>query len=362
MTTTMTVANNKDIEAEARTYRATMAGGKNLSDEQAINLFRIGRAQGLNPWNGEIWHIPGSGVSTGIKGLRKQAHKQIPNGNFWTTFRNITDTEERKSLQIPDNAVAFEARLFDSETMATYVNSVKSLRDAGLPIDIVLEMLGKQPYSSGIGIFTIGEPTKMKPAECAMKRAEAPAIRRRFDVSLLVDVDNEPDGNGAPYIDGSVVDTSTGEIVEGHTAETAPAFGAHKTDPRPWPAATVREKVIGFAATLNQPSVATNGDLKSAMASLSGLVNGRDSDRKAVLRYLFGVDSGAQLTVSQCKALKRWIGSKPNADGEWVPEPHAASEADGVIAADAVARGQLVLPITGDPVLDTFAGQPAAGQ
>jgi len=187
-----------------------LPGGEKLNDKQRLALAQASIAHSLDPFNGEIYMIPGSGLMIGIKGLRKKAHEQVQ-GNFWPNFREISNEDERNRLLIPEGALAFEARLFDSENIRLYVEAVSQLLKAGIPWEAVKEMIGDKPYTSGIGIFRKGEKTRMEPVQCAMKRAEADAIKRRFDVpfGLAVDVESDTDaeyaGNWSDAIDGDVV-------------------------------------------------------------------------------------------------------------------------------------------------------------
>ena len=85
-----------DIREIAERLRLTMPGGKKLAAEEATALAQISVAHGLDPFNGEAWFIPGSGVMVGIKGLRKAARKQLrkehgEGANFWTTFERVPD-------------------------------------------------------------------------------------------------------------------------------------------------------------------------------------------------------------------------------------------------------------------------------
>jgi len=173
--------------------RTMLPGGDKLTDGQIKALAQASLSTGLDPLNGEIWMIPGRGLMTGVKGLRRKAHDQVQ-GNFWVEFLTITDKPTRDLFQIPDGALAFEARLFDSETLRTYAETCERLLKAGLPWEAVKEMVGSKPYTPGIGVFKKGEETRMAPAQCAMKRAEADALKRRFDVGfgLGVETDNEP--------------------------------------------------------------------------------------------------------------------------------------------------------------------------
>lgn len=191
-------------EIVTRLKMMTPGGGK-LGGNELLALAQGAVAHGLDPLNGEIWIIPGRGLMIGVKGLRKKAREQVK-GNFWIDFRAIENLEERALLRIPAGALAYEARLFDTENIRTYAETAERLLKAGIPWDAVKEMVGSKPYSVGIGVLKEGEQTKMQPVQCAMKRAEADALKRRFDVPFGLAVESENDEPVGPWIEGETVD------------------------------------------------------------------------------------------------------------------------------------------------------------
>lgn len=187
--------------------KTMLPGGAKLQINERYALAQIAVAHGLDPFNGEVWYIPGRGPMIGIKGLRKKAREQVQ-GNFWIDFREIVDADERKRYSIESGALAFEARLFDTENIMTYCSMVERMTKAGIPWEAVKSMLGDKPYTSGIGVLRPADQTKMERVQCAMKRAEADALKRRFDVpfGLNVEAENEPEtAPGDWQIEGSQV-------------------------------------------------------------------------------------------------------------------------------------------------------------
>ncbi|KKN73427.1 hypothetical protein LCGC14_0401300 [marine sediment metagenome] len=181
----------KELREIARRVQLMAPGGKRLDENEALALAQGAIAHGLDPFNGEIWYIPGSGLMAGIKGLRKAARQQI-DGSFWTEFLEITDPDERNLFMIPDKALAFKCIIRDSETIRTYSDGWKRLKEDGVPVEIIPEVLGKRPYSTGVGYIKDGESTRMDPIQVAMKRSEADALKRRFDLPFAVP--SEPTG------------------------------------------------------------------------------------------------------------------------------------------------------------------------
>ena len=174
-------------------------GGNKLNDGELLALAQGAVAHGLDPLNGEVWIIPNRGLMIGVKGLRKKAREQVQ-GNFWVDFRAIENAEERALMKIPTSALAYEARLFDSENIRTYAETAERLLKAGIPWDAVKGMIGDKPYTTGIGVLKAGESTKMEPVQCAMKRAEADALKRRFDVPFGLAVESD-DNSGAEWVE-----------------------------------------------------------------------------------------------------------------------------------------------------------------
>jgi len=184
--------------------RPMLPNSAKLNDGEIKALAQGAVAHGLDPLNGEIWIIPGRGLMIGVKGLRKKAREQVK-GNFWIDFREIVNPEERKRLRIPDGALAYEARLFDSENIRTYTEAVSQFTKAGIPWEAVREIMGDKPYTSGIGVLAAGEQTKMQPAQCAMKRAEADALKRRFDVPFGLVIEGDEPEYGGEWVEGEYV-------------------------------------------------------------------------------------------------------------------------------------------------------------
>lgn len=212
-----------DVREMVARLRTMTPGGNRMSDGELAALAQGAIAHGLDPLNGEVWIIPNRGLMIGVKGLRKKAREQVK-GNFWIDFREITNAEERTRYGIPQGALAFEARLFDSENILTYTNIAEKMLKAGIPWASVEGMIGTKPYTSGIGVLKAGENTKMERVQCAMKRAEADALKRRFDVPFGMAIETEFD-EAAPAGDEWIVEHSDNEREKPDPAMVAAVWG-----------------------------------------------------------------------------------------------------------------------------------------
>ncbi|MBK9496791.1 MAG: hypothetical protein IPO08_20260 [Xanthomonadales bacterium] len=234
-----------------------LPGGSKLNDNEQYALAQLSLMHSLDPFNGEIWYIPNRGPMIGIKGLRKKAREQVK-GNFWINFREITDADERKRYGIADRALAFEARLFDSENVRTYCAMIETMTKSGIPWSDVKGMIGEQPYTSGIGVLKPEDQTKMERVQCAMKRAEADALKRRFDVPFGMTINAEID-----YEDHAQDWVIEGQLVDTQDADPRKAFDA---------------KCIELKATEAEISLAMDdagGDYETAAQYLSRRVSAR---------------------------------------------------------------------------------------
>jgi len=205
-----------------------MVGTRKLSNSEAATLAQISVMHGLDPFNGEAWYIPGSGVMVGIKGLRKSAKKQLkktagPDAAFWVEFEMEARPEE---VGAGPNDIVYRAYLRDSETLEAHAARLERYIKLGYARDEARAEVGPSPKTIGTGIYRQGEKTKMNPHECAMKRAEAHAIKQRFDVEFLVSDNDDVRIDFGPEIaagDDHPADQDDYIEAEFHDQEPAPA-------------------------------------------------------------------------------------------------------------------------------------------
>ncbi len=185
-----------EIRELANRIRLMLPGGQKYTDAEALTLAQISIAHDLDPFNGECWLIKDEkngrvyGALIGIKGQRKHAKRQ---SNYWGQsgnggFTRITDPKRLEEYGAATDDVCFEYRISDEATLNSYAGVLERFTRLGFPLETAQKMAGALPVTIGVGIWKRGEQTKMKPAQCAMFRAEKDALKRRFDVHLRMEL------------------------------------------------------------------------------------------------------------------------------------------------------------------------------
>lgn len=179
-----------DIRELAYRYKVATPGGRKLDDGEAIALAQVCLAHGLDGTNGEAWIIPGSGPMVGIKGLRKMARRQAAQENsaYW-----IDISQADPDVYGVPTGIVYVATLRDSATLQAWAKGVNALTTAGIPYKDAVEMCGPAPVVIGVGIATPDEKSKMGIHQRARKRAEADAIKQRYDVNFATFTVDEPE-------------------------------------------------------------------------------------------------------------------------------------------------------------------------
>ena len=203
----------EDVLDLTKRLQATIPGGRKLSQDEALSLAQLSVAHGLDPFNGEAWIIPGSGLMVGIKGLRKAARRAAKeeNGVFWPDFVLVTP----EVYNAPEGAIVYECRLRDTVTTQAWAKTVNIMTTAGVPYKEAAQMAGPAPVAIGIGIATPNEKSKMPIHQRAKKRAEADAIKQRYDVAFgnaefnaeepeIVEAEFEDDNGGEPRDEATI--------------------------------------------------------------------------------------------------------------------------------------------------------------
>lgn len=301
-------ATRPDVREMIERIKTMLPGGQKLSGVEVAGLAQAALAHNLDPFNGEIWCLPGKGLMAGIKGHRRAAHEQINreangSGNYYVEFY-VLNIDEMTLYKIPRRALAFRARLHDSQTTRTYVENIERLLKAGMPWEIVSKIMGDQPFNDGIGYAMPDHPdsdckachgtgtimnkwgkqvncecfeeSKMSMVQRAQKRAEAEALKRRFDLpfTMAIGVNGDADVIDAEFAvhPESVPERDTAEAQAKMQAASAALRGDQEDGLGPqWPAepeASAAPESKAPATTANskttQPSD-DNGKVKPAV-------------------------------------------------------------------------------------------------
>ena len=216
-------APRQDIRELSERLLAMTTGAQRLTSSEALALAQAAVAHGLDPFNGELWFLKDRGgrplgLMAGIKGHRRSAHRQMREdggGNYWPEFEQL-GVDEKVALGIPEGALAYRCKIRDTQTVNHYVNEIERLLAAGLPWEAVQEIAGGKPYTEGIGYAEKHERSKMTLVQRAMKRAEADALKRRFDLPFGVAVGTAGDTD---VIEGEFV--ADGEAIPQEVVEKA---------------------------------------------------------------------------------------------------------------------------------------------
>jgi len=360
-------ADRAEVRDLAERLRATMPGAQKLTPEEALTLAQAALAHGLDPLNGELWYLKNKdgtplGLMAGIKGHRRGAHLQMEReggGNYWPEFDGPLGPDQKISLGIPPEALAYRCKVRDTQTVEHYTGQIERLLKAGLPWEVVSDIVGSRPYTEGVGYALKSEFSKMTLVQRAMKRAEADALKRRFDlpfgsaVGMSGDVDT---------VDAEFITTGNGEYLDQKTVEdaeeelkndlekgretlrgTAGEQAGDLTEQRPYPPDKIRRGImlrVKQASDVHHTTIATPGQRGLVCGKLKQCFDGRpdvdhDIARHVCLGYLFAEVLGdgfssKDLTVAQASATLDWL-VKATVEDKHALAPYAALEAQGIL-------------------------------
>ena len=118
------------------------------------------------------------------------------------------------------------------------------------------------------------------------------------------------------------------------------------------------EKAVAFKRWINSDKIFTDSgrpvdnqpmldSKRGALISHLESVCGGEKQRRSFLKYLFGVDSSADLTCRQQNALYLWLAPKSVAGSkQWtVSNPKARATAEAVVRAALIEAGQLEMGV-----------------
>lgn len=193
-----TYGDHTEIASLAKRIKIMVPGGNKLNDAEAQALAQVSLVTKCNPFIGEIWYIPGRGPMIGIKGARRHGNERIEEAGgkeaYWFPDLQPCPAEEAGARDVSDVAAAYRCTITDSISTGnfqkSFVEIINSLRSAGStdPIGEAREILGKKPQWIGYGYSTISETSRMNKQALARKRAEADALKQKFDIPFGAEV------------------------------------------------------------------------------------------------------------------------------------------------------------------------------
>jgi hypothetical protein len=216
--------NPAEVLSLARRIKIMVPGGSKLADAEAQALAQVSLVTKCNPFIGEIWYIPGRGPMIGIKGARRHGNEQVEQaggrGAYWFPDLQPCSPDDAGAKDVKDVSASFRCVITDSVSTSKYqqmfLETVNSLRSAGSkdPVGEAREICGKRPQWIGYGFSTTSEQSKMNKQALAMKRAEADALKKRFDIPFGTEIstdDSAVESGGPEWIEGTATTSRTEE-------------------------------------------------------------------------------------------------------------------------------------------------------
>lgn len=206
-------SSREDIREMGARIKKFLPGGERLTEIEAYSTAQLALIHDLDPFNGEVYPLKKEdgtwlGVMIGIKGTRKHARRQAERlgATYWLQFDRVDPGKYDK----PSDCIVYECRLTDSANLKAWGEGLATITRAGATYKEAWDILGGPPATIGVGIASPGERTRFEIHARARKRAEADALKQRFDISF------------AGLVEGTGTDEGPGLIIEG-SAEDIPS-------------------------------------------------------------------------------------------------------------------------------------------
>lgn len=192
--------------------------GKKLQSDERMALAQYSVGNGLNPFIGEAYYMPGIGPMPGIAGWRKKADEQLEYerkqagkqfARWNAEYTDPNDQELASFGKVDQGDIIVKAILHDTLSKTDWEDRVlkamleiyrAGIKEGAEATKLARELIGPEPVWTAIGCVRVGENfggDKMSRYERACKRAEKAALRKRFPRINLP----EPH-----VIDGDVID------------------------------------------------------------------------------------------------------------------------------------------------------------
>jgi len=343
-----TFGGRDDIKELGYRLQKMMPSAQSFSGEEALAVAQIAVAHRLDPFNGEVWGLKSYngqwyGVMVGIKGLRKCARRAAAeeNGSYW--IDNVL-TDPKKYNVTQKDAVVYECILRDSVNTQAYGQAIHALTDSGIPYKEAVEMVGPSPKVVGVGIADPSEKSKMGLHARAKKRAEADAIKQRYDVDfgeaaqftpeepgdfVEVEAENLPDD-----FDNGVEEDFPKKSAEDAVSELmgeSKAMPHPDTANRPYTPEQLKIKIDERVKHhLEKKTLASQQD-RNVLASILDGVLIEVTKRYELCKWLVGQSSTKKMKQADVNAIFDWLGTdrvfNATPSDEVVKEIHSAHTA-----------------------------------
>ena len=371
-------------------------GKVKMNVTEASHLAQVSASAWLNPFTGEIWgwvtSYQGSrklSIMPGRKGLIRHAKEQaIAEGDkFWPEYTKVLALEVRQGYGLEAGDLAYECQLRSKIAIDTWNRSLEAAAAAELPPADIKEMVGKRPYTFGLGVLRAAEiaqldkrsDNRMTHTERCQKRAYMMALKQAYVLPLASSIGDQgqtmedfvPEGEWREVTDPPDPEDPDTDPPDPADPETDPADPAEQPPPDP-PEPTQADPPEGSPAAVESsrpyaPEVvklAISGRIithKGArktdkvggmelwqyvawqMGELFTPDDNPDAKRHTVLSYLLNKQSSKELNGAECLALIQWLDPQ-EWDGEGsglYPNPLARSEARLIHDARLIELGQI---------------------
>lgn len=225
----------------AQQLKFMIVNGNKLQDQEVYALANYAAANGLNPFAGECYYLPGVGPCPGVAGWRSKAQDQLDHeakvagqqgGNLWCEYFHA---EPGDCSFDPEKDIAYKVVMHDSVSRKRWTDSIKEIAvdyiKAGAPFfdahEMAKQIIGAEPVTTAWGVvFSIevfgapGKAEKFDRHERAKKRGEKLCLRKRFPRIHLP----EPENYSADTVDAEDIHF----IMEEPKREVDPNFNPEK--------------------------------------------------------------------------------------------------------------------------------------
>lgn len=195
----------------AQRLKYMIVNGNKLSDNEVYSLAQYAAANGLNPFAGECYYLPGVGPCPGVAGWRSKAQDQLDyeaklaghaGGNMWCEYFHADPAD---CVFDPAKDIAYKVVMHDSVSQKRWTDKIKDIAmdfvKAGAPFfdafDKAKELIGAEPVTVSWGVVygsenfaREGKTEKFDRHERAKKRGEKLDLRKRFPRIHLPEPDN----------------------------------------------------------------------------------------------------------------------------------------------------------------------------